>query len=258
MDIKEKQAALLDLLKKFDEFATENQIRYFVAAGTLLGAVREKGFIPWDGDVDVHIPRPDYEKCEKILLGDRNGSLGNGAKWVSYKTDKDAPNLMARIYGDDLDIDHIENYPYIDLYTIVGIPDEPKKAKKFGKKALNAFRIYWIKKRKYKNSLKRKKSKIGYVLQKLLFFYPKKHCVKVFEKLMDEVDYSSANNVVPLTGLYKEREAAKKEWLESDFRVPFEDTTVPIPVGYKEYLTKVYGEDYMTPKQFARYEDQED
>ena len=52
----------LDILKMFDSFCTENNIRYFLSHGTLLGAIRYKGFIPWDDDVDLLVPRKDYNR----------------------------------------------------------------------------------------------------------------------------------------------------------------------------------------------------
>ena len=61
MTRQEVQRALLDLLTVFDEFCNEHGLRYSLYAGTLLGAVRHHGFIPWDDDADVCMPRPDYE-----------------------------------------------------------------------------------------------------------------------------------------------------------------------------------------------------
>lgn len=52
----------LNILLKFDDYCQENNLRYYLAGGTLLGAIRHKGFIPWDDDIDVCMPRPDYER----------------------------------------------------------------------------------------------------------------------------------------------------------------------------------------------------
>lgn len=69
-DIRKLQIHLLEMLKWFHCFCNENHLRYYALGGTMLGAVRHKGFIPWDDDIDVGMPRPDYEKLIQ-LIGDR-------------------------------------------------------------------------------------------------------------------------------------------------------------------------------------------
>ena len=65
-DFRELQLKELDMLLYFDKFCKQYGLRYYLAGGTLIGAVRHKGFIPWDEDIDLHMPRPDYEKLPKI------------------------------------------------------------------------------------------------------------------------------------------------------------------------------------------------
>ena len=70
-----------DILKHFDAFCKEHNIRYYLAYGTLLGAIRYKKFIPWDDDVDVLVPREDYERLLKIYK--------DNAQYKLYAFEKD-------------------------------------------------------------------------------------------------------------------------------------------------------------------------
>ena len=65
--LREYQLRLLSMLKQFDSFAKKNEIPYFLLGGNALGAVRHKGFIPWDDDVDIGLYQDDYEKMAQII-----------------------------------------------------------------------------------------------------------------------------------------------------------------------------------------------
>lgn len=247
---KNKQKELLELLKRFDAFCSRHCIRYFVAYGTCLGAVREKGFISWDGDIDIIIPLPEYEKLENAV----NNESEVGFAFVSYKSVQNAPNLMGRIYAKDFNLVNIEKYPYLDLFALCGAPSEEKKQKRFMRSALLNYRIYWVKNRKYLHSLYRRKSIIGILLKLALLFVRKKVCINRFETLMYRFSFDKAKYIAPLTSLYCERDVFLKQWIDEEpVLLDFCDMKVPVIKEYHKYLVLLYGQQYMTPKKFSRY-----
>ena len=81
LSLQEIKQVELEILKEFNSFCEENNIRYFLAFGTLLGAIRYKGFIPWDDDVDVLVPRDDYNRLLK--------QFQNNEKYCLYAFERD-------------------------------------------------------------------------------------------------------------------------------------------------------------------------
>jgi lipopolysaccharide cholinephosphotransferase len=130
-DIRERQLIALDTLKYFNAFCQANKITYMLAYGTLLGAVRHKGFIPWDDDIDIMMHRNDYNKFIALY----KNSIHPRYKLMSMHTDKNYFAPLAKLCDNNTvliqDYKLIENTElgiYIDIFIIDAIPDSKIKA----------------------------------------------------------------------------------------------------------------------------------
>ncbi len=125
----------LEMLKYIDEICTSNNLRYYAAYGTLLGTIRHNGFIPWDDDIDLYMPRSEYEKFSELLQND-----SAYYKTISIEENEDYFHPFAKVYDSKTTI--IENgiptkYDmgvYIDIFIIDGLPDNQRTAIKHYKK----------------------------------------------------------------------------------------------------------------------------
>ena len=114
-----------EILKKFISFCDENNLTYYICGGTLLGAIRHKGFIPWDDDIDVMMPRNEFEKLEKIL---NEKKIAENLSFISY----DNGNMhypFGKVINTNIKIDDscvkdkLEQYLWIDIFPMDGIPE---------------------------------------------------------------------------------------------------------------------------------------
>lgn len=135
LNLDELHEALLGLLTEFDRVCREHNLKYSLAAGTLLGAVRHKGFIPWDDDVDVYMARPYYEKFIKLIsegnvLGEHFSVSKDRGKGTYYPFIK----LMDHRYPIKTP-NHIEvPYLYLDIFPVDGVLVEKEEREKLYKK----------------------------------------------------------------------------------------------------------------------------
>ena len=115
-EMRDLQLAMMD---KIHEFCVERGIRYSLGGGTLLGAVRHKGYIPWDDDIDIMLPRPDYER----FLKEFDGVYPN-FKVLHLNNDRTYPYLFAKVYDSRTLLVECRATMgvYIDVFPIDGLP----------------------------------------------------------------------------------------------------------------------------------------
>ncbi len=135
--IKKLKEIELELFKQFVRICEKNSLRYFVVGGTALGAVRHKGFIPWDDDIDVALPRGDYEKFLSIA----QSWLPENMFLQTYITDKNYPNPFAKLRRSDTAFIEksasrikMNHGVYIDIFPLDGYSRPGIKGKLFGLK----------------------------------------------------------------------------------------------------------------------------
>ena len=202
----ELQQVVLGILEYVDRLCKENDIIYYLAYGTLLGAVRHSGFIPWDDDVDLWMPRKDYLKLLDILHkeNDQRYVLSYG----EYKPKGDRPELFQmRVLDKKVHIKRsfsagevIDSYPWIDIFAL----DEYPKSK--GDIYIREFKkeLFLYKVARTKNYLIKEKSFFGlmnriiFVLHNRIGLFQKtlneeKHINKAFEALTKYLDKNNSN-----------------------------------------------------------------
>lgn len=243
-DVKTLQAKLLEMAKYLHNFCVEHGIKYYMIGGTMLGAVRHKGFIPWDDDMDFGMLREDYDK----LLSLKN-ELSVDYTLNDHISDKNFKYGFCKMYDENttyiesvLDTDYVGGV-YIDIFPLDNAGNDLEKAKKLHKK------IKW--RRRLRSILYTKgerKSKIKDVLVKVgQAILPESN--KWFEWPYDVLKKYKGDDSRYLMNVYGagyEKEIVEKDVFGEPKLYEFEDTQFYGVADYDKYLTSLYG-DYMTP-----------
>lgn len=253
--LRKLQLCELQLLKYFQQICEEHNIRYFALGGTLLGAIRHKGFIPWDDDIDIGVPRPDYEKLCEILKKNSDTKV----KFKTYKNDESHIRYFGQLEDTSLKIirnDKLkaeETFAWIDIFPLDPMPNNKilRKIKVFYVLILRAlFRFSCFDKLVDVNKKNRP------IHEKILVwiglhtpiqkFLNTKKCLTRLEKTLTNLDYEKSNYLVNVMGAYKFREMFHKKYYGEGRMYPFEDTEICGPEDYDFVCTQLYG-DYKKP-----------
>ena len=229
----------LDILRKVASFCEEKGINYYLTDGTLIGAVRHKGFIPWDDDVDIEMPRPDFNRFRKefvnqgnlrfVAPGDPDSRYHNG-KVIRIDTVKIENGIK---YNDDyLGVD-------IDIFIIDGCPDSIDEYKVLRKKICKLYNAYAQVKQGLVGSIKHK---MKVLLWKLFYGSPKKNISEAF-RLCEKYDFGSSKYIARY-GRFSVGFRVPAECYSNFVYKDFEGEQFRVPVGYDAVLKAQFG-DYM-------------
>lgn len=254
--LKHLQQIDIKILKYFIEICEEHNLTYFLYGGSLIGAVRHQGFIPWDDDIDVIMFREDFEKLNEILEKD----IDDNYKFFNVLNEDTYHYMWGKIglkntlfkewWADQ--VDYTPNI-FIDIFILDNIPDN--KFKRFTHKwkcfILNLCASHSIIKYENESKLKEIIQKTIYYILKILPISPstiKKKCVKAFTQYQHE----DCKEVCDLPSPCFMPVSFRTDWLPVK-KAKFEDMEVNIPNNYDKILKREYNDYMELPPEESRF-----
>lgn len=258
---KELWAVELDLLNEFDKVCRKYRLTYFLDGGSLLGAVRHKGFIPWDDDIDVNMLREDYDKLLEIAPKEFKGRYF----FQHHSTEKGYIKGYAKLRNSDTTAYKYSDLKnkngefnqgvFIDIFPLDNLPEKDgfvdKERLKNQMDEINNLdrRLYRIIRTSHRHCYQRWLSYVRRFILQLIFashidVYNKRENIakgNTKGKYVDEISFL----------LYEKLRILERDWYNEIDLVPFANLVCPIPKQYHKILCQYYGDDYMVPKQLA-------
>lgn len=248
LKIEEIREIQLNILRYVDDICRKNNLNYFVVGGTLIGTIRHKGYIPWDDDIDIGMPMKDYKKLIQIINSDKDNKylMLNPYEHANYYY------TFSKIVDTDTNLiennfNKIENMGvFIDVFPLYNLPEDENELKEFEKELRNKekvlFRNYGFEKYYYDKNIVRK-------LIKAIVYFPEHIMLKnSFEKVMkdiirtmeryEEIETNAIGSIIPPCSI---KNAMRKEVYVDSTEFEFEGMMIKAPIGYEEYLKKVFG-----------------
>lgn len=245
LSLQEIKETEFTILKAFREFCEKNHIQFYLAHGTLLGALRYKGFIPWDDDIDVLVPRSDYNKLLSLYKDNGQYCLFAPERNQEYRfpfakfSDITTRKVETGINnGVQLGLD-------IDVFPLDAWDENYDEAKKEANRISRYRTCLGLTKRERPNStniLKR-------AIIRIMMLYCKLHGSRYYIKKINEESYKPHQTGKNYLGckawcVYGAKGILKSEIFADTVEVEFEGEKFPAPIGYDAYLRSFYG-DYL-------------
>ena len=240
----ELKAIEISILLNLDSFCRKENIRYFLASGSLIGALRHKGFIPWDDDIDVMMPRPEFEKFIQCYHSDTYQLYYPGLRGYYQSIAKLAHKETMLIQRVPLSENPIGIH--IDILPLDGEPSDMNLFVDHVSELINLYKdsFFWRKERfnihpRYKGL----KAALRYYLKR------KRICkwsfgmfIEKINEIVNKYNYNDSDYVGYITmSRYKYKQRHRKSLFNEITYVEFEGYQFPAPAGYDEYLKNLFG-----------------
>ena len=254
MTLRDIQLVGLEILKDIHQFCMSHGIRYTLYGGTMLGAIRHKGFIPWDDDVDIAMPREDYERFVNEYSSNRGYSLycpEKDTSWLTYARVCDTERTFVR--NDWSPWCPYSTGVWVDVFPLDGAPDNPTGAEE----QISKLKPLWIslfRCRALKGTPMREKKSLPQVLRlarikflKLFDGISLEDVRSEYIRICKEVPFGTTKHYSNYSYLgYGIKEYQSVSDYDSMITVPFEDSYFQCIGGYHQHMTNKYG-NYMVP-----------
>lgn len=238
LTLKEKHSIILDIMKDIDRFCRANNIPYTLSSGTLLGAVRHGGFIPWDDDADMFMLRDDFDRFINSYHSDRYRLVYN-----FEDEGKLCPSGIAKVadvttWSEDY-TGKLDFGVWVDVFPLESVPENPAECKKFMHKIMSVNnRIYHRRRHDFISIIKTYRHSFSWWMKKL-------------NDIVHNNPYTDSPLVAHAVGSNNYRTVIPKKWFDNLGSIRFEDHDFMAFSDTDSYLKIVYGPDYMTPKQWS-------
>lgn len=247
--LRELQMAIFKVLCDVADVCEEQGFRYSLGGGTMLGAIRHKGFIPWDDDIDIMMPRPDYEAlieyCRthetkfKLLCNKLEPKYG-----YLFAKAWDPATKIVELQGNKNNIDY---GLYVDIFPLDAAGDSVEEVKRrFSKNRFMFEMIIAANWKKYFRSFGRPwyYEPIRYVFYLMSRFVDFETAIPRLEKHFVRYEFGTTKYIFVTAGAYRLRDIWPKEWIDGFVEKEFEGRKFTVISGYDAYLKNLYG-DYM-------------
>ena len=237
-DIRELRQIQMGILDKVHHFCEAHGLRYFLSSGTLIGAVRHKGYIPWDDDIDIYMPRKDYEQF-LLSFSDTEAiyrAINPSTEPHYYYTFAKVVDLRTRMV--EKETEGYEIGVYMDIFPVDYVTDDLQERERIFKEKKQ---LYKIRRCKISNA-NPLQSRLAYLVYKYWPMTVRQIERKIRRLIVLEVPTHTVCNMTEAGPTIKGCFPA--EDIASSVDIEFEGKTYKTMVGYKDYLERTYG-DYM-------------
>ena len=244
INLDELKIIQMDILEAVDRFCSENGIRYSLACGSFLGAIRHKGYIPWDDDIDIYVPRADYERMIQIFPDEIDN-----VKLVSMEREPRWDRAYAQAYNCRTIMDEYAKATmsvgvYIDVYPIDSVPDSDKEWQKYNKLRRTLIRLHESKRILIRRDRSLSKNMVLVIMKMLLLPFSSRRIASWISKFAQRYNNKGYGRSFECVQGMLQKRPFKSSLMDEFVRAPFEDREFMIMKDYDAYLSNGYA-DYM-------------